>query len=305
MPPRVADDDDHPHHEKTSLFGKKQPPNNNHLSFGADDDEDHNGHPPPNQRFSPSLHWVLVGAAVLCFGLYLREKHANLTSAASDRPFHVPKVAPSTVPATSDNNNNSTQKKKPTGPYQLLQRQQGDEFFDYYDFYDGEDSQGSAGYNRYVSDARAFQLGIANVVTTTEQRVVETSNSTTSTKEEPLVYMGSTPTSKGPRESVRLEGRTLFHRGLFVVDVRHMPAGCGVWPAFWLTNEEHWPDYGEIDVVEGINNQTLAKTALHTSDKCSMYAHVAGYNRTGIWDRACTCYMCVVLLCFFFCCIGF
>ena len=65
-----------------------------------------------------------------------------------------------------------------------------------------------------------------------------------------------------------------------------MPAGCGVWPAFWLTDEDAWPMNGEIDIVEGINTQSVAKTALHTSESCSMYAHVPPYAKTGVWDSA-------------------
>ena len=45
----------------------------------------------------------------------------------------------------------------------------------------------------------------------------------------------------GNRESVRLEGKRRFDRGLFILDVEHMPSGCGVWPAWWLTDEEAWP----------------------------------------------------------------
>lgn len=66
------------------------------------------------------------------------------------------------------------------------------------------------------------------------------------TKQEPFLYLSSAPTKEGPRESIRLEGKRRFNRGLFVIDVRHMPAGCGVWPAFWLTDEANWPVNGEI-----------------------------------------------------------
>eukprot|EP00957_Ditylum_brightwellii_P057737 4377618-Ditylum_brightwellii.AAC.1 len=62
--------------------------------------------------------------------------------------------------------------------------------------------------------------------------------------------MKSLPTDEGPRDSIRLEGKRRFDRGLFVIDLHHMPAGCGVWPAFWLTDETNWPNNGEIDIVE-------------------------------------------------------
>lgn len=159
--------------------------------------------------------------------------------------------------------------RKPLGPYKLVELHQGQKFFDYYDFLDGPDSLGSAGYNVYVGKKRAAQLGIYNI-----------------SKEdgEDIIYMKSAPTDKGPRESIRLEGKTRFDRGLFILDMDHMPTGCGVWPAFWLTDEANWPDNGEIDIVEGVNNQEVAKTALHTSKECDMYAHVPAWSRTGYWD---------------------
>lgn len=36
--------------------------------------------------------------------------------------------------------------------------------------------------------------------------------------------------------------------------------------------------------MEGINNQTVAKTALHTSKDCDMFAHVSDYAKTGTWE---------------------
>lgn len=164
---------------------------------------------------------------------------------------------------------------EPTGPYQLVECQEGQSFLDAYDFYNGADSLGSAGYNVYVSKNRALELEILNI--TTEQDGQE------------YIYMASSSSStQGPRESIRLEGRKRYNRGLFLLDVQHMPAGPGVWPAWWLTDETDWPDHGEIDVLEGINNQTSAKTALHTSAQCNMYAHVPTWSKTGTWDRAST-----------------
>jgi hypothetical protein len=72
---------------------------------------------------------------------------------------------------------------------------------------------------------------------------------------------------------------------LFIIDVRHMPAGCGVWPAFWLTDEANWPVNGEIDIVEGINYQSVAKTALHSTKSCSMDDVPIGVKKGG-WDSA-------------------
>jgi len=161
------------------------------------------------------------------------------------------------------------------GPYRLAERHVGRHFFDYYEFLDGPDSLGSAGYNTYVGERRAMQLGIVNVST-----------------DDGSVYIGSSAATTGTtgfRESVRLEGKRLFQSqrgGLFVLDVDKIPTGCGVWPAFWLTREKNWPAGGEIDVVEGINTQSVAKTALHTSEDCDMYAHVSDEWFSGQWDRS-------------------
>ncbi|GKY99461.1 hypothetical protein MPSEU_000900600 [Mayamaea pseudoterrestris] len=162
-------------------------------------------------------------------------------------------------------------KQAPTGPYMLIERQVGDHFLSHYNFYEGADTLGSAGYNHYVAQRRAQELELVQVNKTTDE-----------------VIMKSAPTAEGPRESLRLEGKRRFKRGLFILDVTHIPAGCGVWPAFWLSDDDNgqWPIHGEIDIVEGVNTLSTAKTALHTSESCSMYAHVPTWTHTGVWDRA-------------------
>jgi hypothetical protein len=110
--------------------------------------------------------------------------------------------------------------------------QEGDEFFDYYTFYEGPDSAGSNGYITYVSEDRANEIGIANVTYEDDDLDIFYADSSQARQKEPFLYLMSAPTEKGPRESIRLEGKKRFNRGLFIIDVRHIPAGCGVWPAF-------------------------------------------------------------------------
>lgn len=124
-----------------------------------------------------------------------------------------------------------------------------------------------------------------NTIDATKTTTIPMEGATTETKKEPFIYMGSSPTDAGPRDSIRLEGKRRFNRGLFIIDVRHMPAGCGVWPAFWLTDEANWPVNGEIDIVEGVNFQSQAKTALHSTKGCAMDDIPAG-TMTGGWDTA-------------------
>lgn len=176
----------------------------------------------------------------------------------------------------------TTSLRRATGPYRLLQRQVGKQFFEHYDFFDGADSAGSAGYQTYVGETRAKELNLANVTAEGKEDELQQQQ-----QPQEFVYMQSLPGKNGGfRESVRLEGKTRFNRGLFVLDVAHMPYGCGVWPAFWMTDEDNWPNNGEIDIVEGINTQSVVKTALHTSERCSMYAHVPAWAKTGVWDTS-------------------
>ncbi len=155
-----------------------------------------------------------------------------------------------------------------TGIYQLIELQQGKDLLNYYDFLDGPDSAGSAGFQTYVSRRRAHQLKLLQF------------------HPDGALMIKSAPNAGKQRLSIRLEGKRRFDRGLFMLHVDHIPAGCGTWPAFWLTDEDHWPYNGEIDIVEGVNDQSNAKTALHTSESCSMYAQVPPYVQTGDWDRS-------------------
>lgn len=164
-----------------------------------------------------------------------------------------------------------------------MNQKEGENFFDRYTFYSGEDSEGSNGYINYVSRAEATKLNIANVTyETIDPNVTSFNTANTSQDQEPFVYMSTSPTEEGPRNSVRLEGLKRYNRGLFILDVRHMPAGCASWPAFWLTDEPNWPVNGEIDILEGVNTQTLVKTALHSTMDCSMEDVPMGL-KTGSW----------------------
>lgn len=126
-------------------------------------------------------------------------------------------------------------------------------FFPGFDFFDERDP--THGYISYVDQAQCEADGIVAV------------------KDSGQVFMGvsgirnKTKATK-PRDSVRLTSKDAFTGGLFIVDIEHLPAGCGTWPAFWLCGPE-WPSHGEIDIIEGVNNQQAVASTLHSSDGCS------------------------------------
>ena len=42
-----------------------------------------------------------------------------------------------------------------------------------------------------------------------------------------------------------------------------MPAGAGLWPAFWLLGNGEWPACGEIDIMETVGDPSWVSNALH------------------------------------------
>lgn len=117
---------------------------------------------------------------------------------------------------------------QPVGPYTLIERQEGENFFPYYNFYEGPDSVGSNGFLNYVNREHAESREILNVTYEKDplddlfhppRSYDEEGRSTASSGErspKPFIYMGSAPTEAGPRDSIRLEGVRRFNRGLFM-----------------------------------------------------------------------------------------
>jgi len=60
----------------------------------------------------------------------------------------------------------------------------------------------------------------------------------------------------------------LYPKGsLIIVDAYHLPYGCSVWPSIWTAGLD-WPNNGEIDIIEGVNDYTANRMGLHTSNTC-------------------------------------
>ncbi|KAH9942430.1 concanavalin A-like lectin/glucanase domain-containing protein [Epithele typhae] len=73
------------------------------------------------------------------------------------------------------------------------------------------------------------------------------------------------------RDSIRIHSNQAFDESVVVLDIAHMPWGCGTWPAFWsISSAGPWPNGGEIDIIEGVNVNTANLVTLHTTPGCSM-----------------------------------
>lgn len=131
-------------------------------------------------------------------------------------------------------------------------------FFQKFDFFSGPDP--TNGFVQYADSQQANNEGLAGFSNGGIYLGVDHTNNVT--------------TGLG-RPSTRLTSTATYTKGLFIADIAHMPAGtgehgsCGLWPAFWMFGP-NWPSGGEIDILEGVNNQADNEVTLHTAPGCTM-----------------------------------
>ncbi len=64
--------------------------------------------------------------------------------------------------------------------------------------------------------------------------------------------------------SSRIDTRDRFHFTYGTVSARlKLPAGSGLWPAFWAMGVGEWPSAGEIDVMENVGESDWVSCAVH------------------------------------------
>ncbi|KEF63549.1 endo-1,3(4)-beta-glucanase [Exophiala aquamarina CBS 119918] len=145
--------------------------------------------------------------------------------------------------------------------YALQDDYAGSAFAGMFDFFTSQDDDPTHGYVNYISQAAAQNSGLYQI-------------------QNGAVYMGvdSTNVASGRgRDSIRISSKKSYNHGLFVLDLAHMPAGaCGTWPAFWLLGPD-WPNNGEVDIIEGVNTQSVNNMALHTSPGCTI-THTGAFS---------------------------
>lgn len=133
---------------------------------------------------------------------------------------------------------------------------------DQFNFFTAPDP--TKGFVNYKSMAESKRLGLAKTMGTGATYLgVDTTNK----------YMDFNTFG---RPSTRLESKKIYNEGLFVADIAHMPTGAGTWPAYWTVGLNGWPGAGEIDILEGINEQTANLGTLHTREDCVLDASAQG-----------------------------
>lgn len=101
----------------------------------------------------------------------------------------------------------------------------------------------------YVDAATAQSAGLVSSTATTFKMGADSTTTLAS---------GSTT----GRNSVRIKSVASYSTHVAVFNVNHMPEGCGTWPAIWETDESDWPNGGEVDIVEGVNNVSPNQSTL-------------------------------------------
>ncbi|KAK0383540.1 hypothetical protein NLU13_9451 [Sarocladium strictum] len=142
--------------------------------------------------------------------------------------------------------------------YNLVDTYGGESFFDKFDYFTGYDP--TFGFVHYVPRPQAQQLNLTYATSNSAVLKVDTS-----------VGPESEPNASTGRFSVRITSQKTYENGLFIFDIHHTPFGCGTWPALWLTDPSNWPEHGEIDVMEAVNQADDGNMmTLHTSPGCEM-----------------------------------
>ncbi|KAK5133280.1 hypothetical protein LTR08_008014 [Meristemomyces frigidus] len=150
------------------------------------------------------------------------------------------------------------------GAYQLVDAYEPSIFFDKFNFYSSYDP--TNGHVQYVNESIAVQNGYATSGATANISV-DTTN----------IWPNGGP----GRPAVRLISDNTYTHGLFILDLVHMPWGCGTWPAYWLLGP-NWPYDGEVDIIEGVNTGQLNSVSMHTNAGCI----IAGSGQTATFETS-------------------
>lgn len=145
------------------------------------------------------------------------------------------------------------------GPtYKLVDDYNKDTFLDMFTFFTSADP--THGLVDFVSKDEAMDSGLAFVQD--DGTVVLAVDDTTQLK----------PGQN--RKSIHINSKNSYNAGtLFLADIYSMPHGCATWPAYWTVGP-NWPNGGELDVIEGVNEQSQNQVTAHTGNVCTLSKNV-------------------------------
>nr|XP_019010746.1 uncharacterized protein I206_04048 [Kwoniella pini CBS 10737]OCF49527.1 hypothetical protein I206_04048 [Kwoniella pini CBS 10737] len=191
---------------------------------------------------------------------------ASASSGASSASVAVLATSSSTSVAASETSSTVTLK--------LAKKYIGQDFMNDFDYFTADDP--TNGYVNYISKSAAQKQSLIDV---------QANN---------VFYMAAdstnVPTGRG-RDSIRISSKDKYADGVYILDLNHMPVGCGTWPAFWTVTKSGWPKGGEIDILEATNPnpQIYNVAALHTADTCTLNGQTYMDGQIGEWE--CSAYL--------------
>lgn len=156
--------------------------------------------------------------------------------------------------------------------YSIQDRYEGTDFFDNFYYWNTYDP--AEGFVQYANIPSVYRTITDIPLSYVPQATANSSqyNLTYATSSSAVLKVDTTDTDASTgRYSVRITSKNTYNSGLFVFDVLHSPYGCSTWPALWLSDPANWPEHGEIDVMEAVEQGNVGnQMTLHTSKGCTM-----------------------------------
>ncbi|KAJ3838788.1 concanavalin A-like lectin/glucanase domain-containing protein [Lentinula raphanica] len=204
-------------------------------------------------KLQPQVHLTTSSQTVFCKADSGATSSGNNSTSSPSSPSD-PGSSGSSTNTASAAGSSSTAVAVST-PYKLVEEHNGSAFFDGWTFTNAADV------------TTHVRKGLVDYV---DQETASNNNLTQITSDGTVIMrVETTAIVTGNRQSIRITTNNAYDSGLWILDAVHMPTGCGTWPAFW-TNGPNWPDGGEIDIVEGVGDNTNDQATLHTLEGCSL-----------------------------------
>ena len=202
-------------------------------------------------------------------------EHPYTTTSTTEHPYTTTSTTEYPYTTTSTTEYPYTTTSTTEYPIHGNQVFQGKELLNLFNFFAAPDpTHGSVDYNAGAQNKEQLVIIEDNMLK------IGTAGSNVSNEALKMDWTGNVP-------SIRIYTKQIFSGGLFSIQLFHVPAGNGVWPAIWFSQDPSqvlpdgtlgkWPEHGEIDLYEEVNDSDTNSTTLH----------ICGLTSNGICPVSC------------------